>query len=51
MITGYSWPEVLAIPRMTGPDHLEYLRRATTDLAEKVRAMSNKGATVAAPAG
>jgi len=49
VITGYTWPEVLAIPRLTPAEHVEYLRRAAGDLAAEVRKLTEAAAAEPAP--
>lgn len=40
VLTGYTWEEVLALPSMSGAEHLEYLGAAAADLGAAVRGMS-----------
>jgi hypothetical protein len=45
VITGYTWPEVLAIPRLTPAEHVDYLRQAASDLAAEIRSLSEEAAS------
>ena len=49
VITGYAWPEVEALPRLTPAEYLEYLSAAAADLAGEVRQLDEDGADQPAP--
>jgi len=44
VLTGYTWEDVMALPRLSAAEHLEYLGAASSELDAAVRALSDEEA-------